>query len=823
MPVVYVIAGGALLVVYALAVNFIFTNIAPDLLTLTSVGATALIPFVYGRTVLRTFVRKRRALQVPVALLLAWVSFDLAFVVLTVVAPLEAHTTPLLGELLGPPALSGLRALGYSIQRAIPPPSLFIWCAVLLGTALKGCVISALLLTMRGVDSTVRATEQPAMVQYFFNEAARDVAAVVSSVARATTDAFVTTARWIHRASSGRKLLALWPLTLTAYAAMVLPALAAVLSLSALLLVHLLGVGLVWATNFYVALLIGSVERAVIRVRTGFVKCPHSGCHKAIPNPIFFCACGTAHNRLMPGRCGVFYRACACGRAKLPTTFALGKGRLPSICNHCRRQLEPQLFSDSVHVPIYGGTSSGKTTFMMAVTSQLVEHQLPSLESDFVRPPDRANYDRYWRPAFASGQVSAKTNQTLPSAFLLWLRRARGLSLSLYLYDPAGEVFEGNRDLEGHSFLQHVHGLVLLVDPMSLRSIQYEYQRAGYALPPTGSSADPLSVLNRIVIALESQMNVARGKRFPLKLAVMFSKIDIPFLHHLLGLTSPPEEPSGNLRAAGAKSDASLRGWLQRHEPALHQVIETRFAETRFFAISALGGEPRPGVPFTPRGVLAPLCWLLSARSTLVYPLRARFGKRVLELAAALVVLVGFTTPLAAGAVYAAASLAELSLPDYREAAPATSATTVRAAVTQPPVLRPNPATARLSRVENLIARYHDGINQQAFDAAQYFAPSVERYLQMKRSTPGAIDRYMRETHPKQFRDSSFEMVPGSLREVQPNVFAFEESFRYFAVRPNRPQAGVVHVCIEVDSNVKLTFYRQFKSPIPIRGRCARQ
>lgn len=373
MVFVLIIAGLIALVAYGFLMWWLFGTVAPEVLVLTSVAGTAIVPAAYGKAAWASFTPHgaRRLFVAPVFGLLALIFVDIAYLVLEAVSVVGASVTAPLSEAFGFIALLPWVALDVDTDLSRPT----LAAAVLLGTTVKGALLPAFLLLMRGLSNHVRDKKDPAFVQYFFVQARRDLWNVVLSVGRDSVQAFWWAMKWIHRLSWGRRMVVLFPLALTAYLALIPSAIAAIFTAFTLLALHFGGILLLWTLNMYVALLFFTVERAIIAVRSGFAKCPHAGCHKPVPNPIFFCSsCGVPHTRLVPGRCGVFYRVCAgefgrpgCG-ARLPTTFLLGKSKLKSACNHCNQPLDGRLFGGSVHVPIYGGPSSGKTMFMMAAT-----------------------------------------------------------------------------------------------------------------------------------------------------------------------------------------------------------------------------------------------------------------------------------------------------------------------------------------------------------------------------------------------------------------------------------------------------------------------
>jgi hypothetical protein len=636
--------------VYFLMMRWLFVVVAPEVLILGSVLGTAVVPAFYGMVVYRLLNRAtwRRILWAPVFALLALIYVDLAVIVLDVMAQVvRAYVTPFLFDVLRPIVLLPGNRIGVGAWTHLFHAEPVWWMFILIGTTVKGVVVVGLLLLIRGFDNEVKDAKQPAFRQYFFGQAMLDLRVVAEETSQRFYDAIKLVGEKIYELSKGKQAFFIWPLTITAYATLIAPTIAAGISLAILLSIHAIGIGLAWAITMYVSLMLFCVERAVVLARSGFAKCPHAGCHEPVPLPTFFCPeCGAEHDRLLPGPCGAFRRACSCGKALLPTTFWLGKAKLRSACPRCKKPLRRELFTGSAHVPIYGGVSSGKTMLMMGATWQLMQGELDGVVADFIDENDRASYDSVWKPGFESGRVREKTREMLPDAFLLSVRRASGLPLSLYMYDPAGEAIERESDIEGHRFLRYVDGLALLIDPFSLPSFLKAYEAAGNdKVPMSTSHADPIEVVNRVVNVLESQAQLMRARNFNRRIAVVITKADNDMVQREFGVTLDDGGPVECWDDAGRDDDERVRSWLRHNEPGLLQVLETRFTTLRFFVVSALGHDPAQREPFQPRKVLHPLTWLLAGRTTLTRPALARFAGRGAEFAAALLVVVAFVAP----------------------------------------------------------------------------------------------------------------------------------------------------------------------------------
>ena len=601
----------------------------------------------------RTGVRALAWIPVVVLLLLIFVEIDV------VVAGQLARYLPIhSARAILPELHSLLRWVGDTVSEAVAYVagpgnargwSLYIfgpkagWLHLLGGTAAKSVLLFPFLLLARGTVSRIKSSKQAAFKQYFYQQAFLDLRETAVLAVLGLKTAVVAVAGRLWKITAGMQGFFVWPITLTLAVALLLPAAVAVCVLALLLALHGLALGVTLLLCGYLALMLFCMERAVILVRRGYAKCPHAGCHEPVPLPVYLCPkCRARHSRLLPGEAGLLFRRCECGDARLPTLFLLGKGKLPSLCPapKCGKPLQEELFVGSAHVPIYGGPSSGKTLFMMTAAWQLLEGQVPGLKAQLIDAAARKHYELSCKPKLSSGRTLLKTSDLIPDAFLMSLRRRHGLPISLYLYDPAGESMESDAHMGGHRYLRHLDGLALLVDPLSVEPFKERYQTAGHPdLSASTSHLEPREAVERVVAALQRFAGLTRTEGFTQRVAVILSKADVPSLEQELGIRLCDGPPEGPWAQTGAAQSAAIRRWLRTNDPALAQLLETRFGHLRFFATSSLGHLPERSGRFEPKQVLAPLFWLLSGRLSLTRPLGARILGRLAEVSAALAVV----------------------------------------------------------------------------------------------------------------------------------------------------------------------------------------
>jgi hypothetical protein len=529
-----------------------------------------------------------------------------------------------------------------TIERAIP--------LVIIRLGVKMTCVILLALYIRGMQSLTQgpAGGEPAKLQYYFHDAFKIDLLNTPKVLYQTIVArplYVFNRMRLyfnahHSGKYGFLMFVAWPIPVSVAGIFLMIAAVATPTFIFLLALHFVIIAAILLVFFYIAFFLFALERIVLFIRSGYAKCPYHDCHARITLPAYVCPnCGALHKRLIPGKYGVLERECDCG-FKLPTFAWLGKDKLPQRCPSCDHEIHEKLFASNVHIPIYGGPSSGKTSFMLACLYQLFEHAPAKLKTEFIYQKDADNYEHLWRPAFESGRMPlvAKTTEEQPDAFLLSMRRNSGLPVSVYFYDPAGEALQNENALSKHAFLKFFDGLALIIDPFSLPSVGEALTRAGKTLPTNVSQLDPREFLDRTVSGLERVAGLKRTKKFPKKIAVIVNKTDDPFIQKELGLRPEDNTRLEDWGKISETTSPKIEEWLRINEPGIYQLITTRFSDTRFFSVSSLGEDPKAGKAHSPKGAINPFLWLVSKRKVLSAPKLVQILGKLAEVVAVMMI-----------------------------------------------------------------------------------------------------------------------------------------------------------------------------------------
>ncbi|GHC58259.1 TRAFAC clade GTPase domain-containing protein [Streptomyces cinnamoneus] len=379
----------------------------------------------------------------------------------------------------------------------------------------------------------------------------------------------------------------------------------AALAMSMVLAVFGLLCGAVWLGAMAAVGVLRGAEHLRVLARGIRMKCPHPGCYRPFPLAVHRCPdCGVPHGDLRPGPHGVLWHVCVCGQRLVTTSFA-GRGRLATRCPHCDQQLPDAVGSIRVvHVPLVGGTSSGKTMLMAAVVAGLQSWSRRSpLEVEYASAADRRDGGALHQQVQQAGWAH-KTQGGQPRAFMLVVRHGRRRRL-LYLYDPMGESLRDAGSVREQQYLAHADGVVLVADVLAEPTVRRglrgaDAERADAARPADQGPTDTYQRLTGELAALT-------GRRARMPVATVVTKRDV--LDQISTLPVP-----------GARIDR----WLTDIGlGALVRGLGHDFGAARYWAVSAHAATGAGALDSEQRRAAEPVLWVL-----------ARSGLRVGALAA---------------------------------------------------------------------------------------------------------------------------------------------------------------------------------------------
>ncbi len=306
----------------------------------------------------------------------------------------------------------------------------------------------------------------------------------------------------------------------------------------------------------------------------------------------------------MPNKYGVFHHTCQCGN-KLPSTFFLNRGKLQARCTHCHQfLLREHIESKRLFIPILGGPSVGKTTFMFSAIKNLIEHKAEDLgyTTEFLDKNTESKYDTVVQ-SLRNGYLPAKTVENIPKAFNLGLKKNDVLKWLLYVYDPAGEAYNSVNDVSSHNYNEYMSGMIFIIDPFSFDEVKSKYKTV--LSQKNEIAASKLSVedaLTRTLLALEESYGLSKTGKIKKPFAIVLNKVDALTL----------DQPSNK----EGEEDFVRNKLVEWGEASLLQQIETRFSNFNFFTCSALERATKDNIKVSHgQDTLEPLLWIANTIS----------------------------------------------------------------------------------------------------------------------------------------------------------------------------------------------------------------
>lgn len=312
-----------------------------------------------------------------------------------------------------------------------------------------------------------------------------------------------------------------------------------------------------------------------------------------------------------------------------------------AVCPTCHAPLPANWYHcQTTCIAMAGARASGKSIYIAVLKRQAEKLcELLGLPLDFMNAATERIYERvYQAPLYEQRGLLAPTarhetaaaTQRVPLMFSMGTIRDR--QHVLVLRDVAGENLEDtSADPRVFSFFSRADGVVFLFDPMRIEEIRR--QLAGVIPEQAAVGGDPMSVLGNLVRLMRTS-----DQPITTPLAVVLAKFDT--LHELRGVAGSPwqaamanagaaysRDPSLNRppqydEADGRLLDAEVTSLLTRlNARQLLNKVRQEFAQSRMFAVSALGAAP-VGQALHPRGIapfrcLDPLKWILSGQGVL--------------------------------------------------------------------------------------------------------------------------------------------------------------------------------------------------------------
>ena len=360
------------------------------------------------------------------------------------------------------------------------------------------------------------------------------------------------------------------------------------------------------------------LDRAYLYKNKIFTACHE--CKEKSLIPTYVCGkCGAKHTNLTPGVYGILKRRCNCG-SRIPSTAFNGRNQLEAMCANCKSVLYDRECVP-ICIPIVGGRSVGKTAFITAFSKDFIDNVAPSKgwETIFYNQAKSKIYDEiktdYQRGSTRMTERPQDINKTSSVSFSFFVH-GRGFHPDrlVHVYDIAGEVFTDGDENEVQKQYEYCQGIVLIIDPFSIDSVRYKYEKGLTPEDIAGiGKAEINGIINTFLDKLRNVTGLSDRKMMRVPIAVVISKTDSGSLSSEFSDAKIDEiinaHPSLNISRFDALDRICREFLSENNMDGFLSVIDMKFKNNRFFVCSAIGHTRDAGC-YDPKGVMEPMEWL---------------------------------------------------------------------------------------------------------------------------------------------------------------------------------------------------------------------
>lgn len=336
-------------------------------------------------------------------------------------------------------------------------------------------------------------------------------------------------------------------------------------------------------------------------------------CYSTYRLPAFECPyCGKIHDKLSPGRIGLLWAKCSCGHF-IPCSSLSKRKKLAAFCPspNCHHKLVGANIK-SLTVQIIGGNSTGKTAFVAAFQHLYRNADgIDRMGQIKVSPSDDFEL---LESHYHSGKTEKSSTDDVHAYYIL--HEGSGYSdQGIILYDVPDEIILSEQYERNPLNFGYSDGAVIMIDPLSVRSVQKECESALGAKYTVGSSDDSAEDIIVHFINKYSEVAGRRAKKMSdMPVAVVIAKADISIIKQKIGTAKIKAQYKSNqeqYRNFDEARNTMCRSYLSDIglENSLNN-LESVFSHIAYFPISAIGHAEVDSAPFDPWGVIDPIDWI---------------------------------------------------------------------------------------------------------------------------------------------------------------------------------------------------------------------
>lgn len=387
--------------------------------------------------------------------------------------------------------------------------------------------------------------------------------------------------------------------------------------------------GILLAASYSIYGLLWLIEKKHLR-KISFI-CPE--CKESSTLPAYLCpSCGEKHEDMIPGKYGLVFRTCNCGK-RMATTFLLRRKKYQACCPNCGIFL-PDKENRTISIPVIGGRSVGKTAFINAFISQFMNYIVPvnkwemkpySQEKERILEAIKKDY------IAGTARITDSNTQIEEASSVSYSFFLKGKKLKperlFHIYDISGKVFVEHKEHEIQRQYVGCQGIILILDPLTIEEVRYIYADRLTQRDIEGIGSDTIyAVIDAFFNTLREVTGISVHKKLDIPLAIVINKCDIVDLQTELkqdGLEQNELEEiyKNKILKRNKKKinqidiqDFLCQRFLRKYGmESFLNIISMKFTTYKYFACSAIGHSEGMG-NYEPVGVLEPMKWIIGQK-----------------------------------------------------------------------------------------------------------------------------------------------------------------------------------------------------------------
>ncbi len=371
-------------------------------------------------------------------------------------------------------------------------------------------------------------------------------------------------------------------------------------------IIYMLILAVAWVINLILIAAFGTIDK----LSAVHQHCPN--CYSEYTIPTVECKnpqCGKMHDNLRPGKAGVLWAKCSCGKF-IPCSYLTKRKYLKSFCPKCGCELVTSSIK-ALTLQVVGGNSSGKTAFISAFQHQYIE----TINNKGIRDINCSPEDGFdaLNRMYLYG-YEGETDGNKVNSYYIYHENGIKPDDGFVIYDVPDEFIMNEQYERNPMFFAYCDGIIMIIDPLSVEAVRNACQSRSGAVSISGYSDDsPEKLIINFISKYSEVSGRSASKMIETPLAVVITKTDLDVIKEKVGIDTIRMQcnfDSGKYEDFSDACNQICRRYLS--EIGLLNtlnILDSVFTNISFFPVSSIGHVSN-GSQYSPKNVITPIQWL---------------------------------------------------------------------------------------------------------------------------------------------------------------------------------------------------------------------